>query len=83
MLLCGPRFLYAHCTTELCWLTRRAAFGPANLIDIELTVDFAEETTPEDIVTVVATRPLTSDEPWYAMEPGETIVFRDGVPVKS
>ena len=53
-------------------------FGEASLVDTELTVDFATETTPKDVVTVIATRPLTEGEPWTAMERGELIVFRDG-----
>ena len=52
-----------------------------HLIDTELTVDFAKETTPRDIVTVIATRPLTHHEPWQVMERGSIVVFRDGLPV--
>ncbi len=37
-------------------LTRRAPFGEARLIDTELTVDFAKETTPRDIVSDVRFR---------------------------
>jgi glutamine amidotransferase len=81
MLLCDSRFLYCYCSTNLTWLTRRAPFGEASLIDEELTVDFAKETTPRDIVTVIATRPLTHDEPWEVMAPGSLAVFRDGLPV--
>ena len=80
MLLCDARQLYCHCSTDLSWLTRRAPFGEASLIDTEMTVDFATETTPRDIVTVIATRPLTDHEPWRVMAPGSLIVFRDGLP---
>ena len=81
MLLCDSRFLYCYCGTKLTWLTRRAPFGEASLIDTELTVDFAKETTPRDIVTVIATRPLTDHESWEVMDPGSMVVFRDGLPV--
>ncbi len=81
MMLCDSRHLYCHCSTHLAWLTRRAPFGEAHLIDTEMSVDFAKETTPRDIVTVIATRPLTHGEPWIVMERGTTAVFRDGVPV--
>ena len=81
MLLCDSRYLYCYCSTNLTWLTRRAPFGEARLIDIELTVDFAKETTPRDIVTVIATKPLTDHEPWTTMAPGSLTVFRDGLPV--
>jgi glutamine amidotransferase len=79
MLLCDSRHLYCHCATHLSWLTRCAPFGPASLIDRELTVDFAKETTPKDIVTVIATRPLTEGEPWRIMAPGEMVVFHNGL----
>ncbi|MGI9384689.1 MAG: class II glutamine amidotransferase [Methyloligellaceae bacterium] len=79
MLLCDSRFLYCYCSTELTWLTRRAPFGKASLIDTEMTVDFRKETSPKDVVTVIATRPLTHDEPWQAMAPGSMALFRDGL----
>ncbi len=79
MMLSDARSLYCHCSTDLSWLTRRAPFGEASLIDAEMTVNFAQETTPNDIVTVIATRPLTHHEPWQAMARGSLIVFRDGL----
>ena len=80
MLLSDGRSLFCFCGKRLAWLTRRAPFGPATLIDEDLTVDFARETTPDDIVTVVATRPLTRDEAWTVMAPGDYVVFRAGDP---
>jgi glutamine amidotransferase len=81
MMLCDARYLYCHCSTDLTWLTRRAPFGKASLIDTELTIDFAKKTTPRDIVTVVTTRALTRHEPWQGMARGSMTVFRDGLPV--
>ena len=81
MMLSDSRSLYCYCSTDLHWLTRRAPFGEASLIDTELTVDFAKETTPRDIVTVIATRPLTHHEPWQAMARGALVVFHDGLPI--
>ena len=80
MLLCDSRDLYCYCSTNLSWLTRRAPFGPASLIDTDMTVDFAKETTRRDIVTVIATQPLTLHEPWIRMDHGGLVVFRDGLP---
>ncbi|MCW8916903.1 MAG: class II glutamine amidotransferase [Magnetovibrio sp.] len=71
--------LYAHCSTKLAWITRRAPFGTASLVDDELEVDFCKETTPKDVVTVLATRPLTSDEHWNIMKKGEFMVLKDGL----
>ncbi len=78
-MLSDSRTLYAYCSKRLCYLTRRAPFGPARLLDEDLEVDFAAETTPNDIVTVIATRPLTRDETWTKLERGAFLAFRDGL----
>jgi len=78
MLLCDSRYLYAYCSTNLHWITRRAPFGEAQLTDIEVSVNFSGETTPNDIVSVIATQPLTDNETWQAMQPGELLVFDQG-----
>jgi len=70
--------LYAHCSTKLCWITRRAPFGEARLIDAEMTVDFSHETTPHDVVTVIAYRALTENEHWHPMGHGAFAIFHDG-----
>jgi glutamine amidotransferase len=41
-------------------------------------VNFAEETGPDDCVTVVATGPLTSDEIWTVIKPGTLLALREG-----
>jgi glutamine amidotransferase len=81
MLLSDSRCLYCFGDTALVWLTRRAPFGPATLIDEDLTVDFSKETTPDDIVTVVATGPLTRDERWTAVARRTLVAFRDGAQI--
>ncbi|WP_104202397.1 class II glutamine amidotransferase [Billgrantia saliphila] len=78
MLLADGEFLYTYCSTKLAHITRRAPFGGAELSDAELTVNFAEHTTRDDIVSVIATEPLTSNEAWARMEPGELLVWRQG-----
>jgi glutamine amidotransferase len=78
MLLSDGRSLFCFCGTRLAWITRRSPFGPATLLDEDLTVDFAAETTPNDVVSVIATRPLTRDENWSAMASGDFLVFRQG-----
>jgi predicted glutamine amidotransferase len=78
MLLSDSRTLYAFCGKKLSCLTRRAPFGQASLIDDDRKVNFAEETGPNDCVTVVATGPLTSDETWTAIKPGALLALRDG-----
>ncbi|HBR97865.1 MAG TPA: class II glutamine amidotransferase [Gammaproteobacteria bacterium] len=78
MLLSNSRFLFAYCSTKLYWITRRAPFGEARLRDADVTIDFVRETTPNDIVTVVATEPLTDNETWHKILPGQLCVFEKG-----
>jgi len=79
-LLSDSRVLYVYCSNYMCWITRRAPFGEARLIDTGALVDFSELTTPKDVVTVIASRPLTDNEEWNKMEKGEFLVFKDGIP---
>jgi glutamine amidotransferase len=78
LLLSDSRSLYCYRSTNLVWLTRRAPFRAATLLDDDLTVDFAKHTTPSDVVTIVATRPLTKNEDWQPMPESILIAFRDG-----
>ena len=80
MLMTESTRLFTYCSSKLSWITRCAPFGTASLTDCEVTVDFCTETTPNDIVTVIATVPLTDNEQWNAIEQGELISFVDGVP---
>jgi predicted glutamine amidotransferase len=80
MLLSDGRYLYCYCSTHLVWLTRRAPFQAATLVDEDVTVDFCKETKPEDIVTMVATRPLTRDERWASLARRTLVAFRNGEP---
>lgn len=78
MLLSDGEYMLAYCTNNLHWITRKAPFGEASLIDKDVQVDFKQETTPNDIVTIVATRPLTDNESWIKMKEGEAILFKFG-----
>ena len=81
MLLSNGQALWAHGSTKLHWLVRQHPFRPAALRDEDLQVDFANLTTPQDRVAVIATEPLTSDEAWTAFAPGDLRVFVDGAPL--
>jgi glutamine amidotransferase len=70
--------LYARCATKLCYLVRKAPFKNATLADDDVAVNFAEVTTPNDRVAVIATAPLTRDETWTHGKPGELWIFRGG-----
>jgi glutamine amidotransferase len=64
---------------QLHWLVREHPFRSARAQpDEDLSVDFAALTTPSDRVAVVVTEPLTADERWNPLAPGELAVFRDG-----
>lgn len=70
--------LYTFCNTKLYWLTRQAPFVEAQLLDADMCVDFKKETSPTDVVTVIATEPLTSNEQWVKMVTDEFSVFHLG-----
>jgi len=78
MLLSDGEFVMTYCSNNLYWLTRRAPFGEARLLDEDVAIDFQSETTPNDVVTLIATRPLTGNEDWVRMAPGEFNLFRLG-----
>lgn len=83
MLLSNGEYLMTYCTNHLYWITRRAPFGKASLVDEDMTVNFKEETTPNDVVSVIATQPLTENEKWHRMKPGEYNLFYFGEVVES
>ena len=77
-LLSDGRSLYASCSTKLCYVARKAPFGPASLIDEDLEVDFSKETTPNDRVLILASTPLTRNETWTHVPANTTLVARKG-----
>lgn len=77
-LLSNGEALWAHASTHLCYVVRQHPFGSATLRDEDLSVNFAEHAAPGDRVAVVVTTPLTQDETWTPIVPGELKVFVDG-----
>lgn len=75
IIISDGQYVFAYCSTQLHYLTRRSPFGRAKLIDAEVEIDFKQETTQNDVVTVIATQPLTEDEPWYKMSPKQWQLF--------
>lgn len=80
-LLSDGEHFFAHCSTKLSYIVRQAPFAAAHLIDEDITVDFRELTTESDRVAVIATTPLTDNEVWTPINPGELLVFQDGLPL--
>ena len=83
LLLSNGDWLFTYCSTKMASITRRAPFGPARLKDADVIVDFESETTPNDIVSVIVTEPLTTDEVWDIYQPGEWRLWRKGEVVMS
>src|SRR6218665_410110 len=81
-MLSNGQALWAHCSTNLHYVERCHPFGRAKLQDEDMSLDFAPVTPPDDRVAIVVTEPLTQDEPWTAMAPGELRVFVDGQVVR-
>jgi predicted glutamine amidotransferase len=77
-MLSNGEFLLAHCSTRLHVLERKAPFAVAQLKDQDVAVDFSAMTTPSDRVAIVATLPLTDNENWRPIPPGQLWVFSQG-----
>ncbi len=82
-LLSNGNCLFAHASTRLSYIERRAPFRQAHLKDQDVTVDFSDVTTPDDRVAVIATQPLTDNEQWEEMPPGSLWYFAEGEAVLS
>ena len=80
LMLSDGSALFVHCSTKLHYVVRQHPFVTASLADEDVSVDFAELTTPSDRVAVIVTEPLTTNEAWTAFAPGEFKVFVDGMP---
>ena len=78
-LLSNGEALFAHCSTHLHYVTRQYPFTKAQLVDCELSIDFNDHNHLDDCITIIATKPLTSNENWVAFAPGELKVFHNGV----
>lgn len=82
-MLSNGEWLLVHCATQLHYIVRQAPFNTAHLVDDDVSVDFSTLTTAEDRVAVIATLPLTDNEVWTALAPGELLMLRDGAPLFS
>jgi glutamine amidotransferase len=82
-LLSNGEALWAHASTQLYYVVRQHPFGSATLRDEDLSVNFAEHAAPGDRVAVVVTAPLTTDEQWTPLAPGELRVFVGGAPQRA
>ena len=81
MMLSDGAALFVHCSTRLSYVVRQYPFLTAQLSDEDISVDFAQLTTPQDRVAIIVTEPLTTNERWTEFLPGELKVFVDGAPL--
>jgi glutamine amidotransferase len=72
------RALYARCGTRLHALMRQAPFAIAQLKDIDMNLNLAIRNQAENRMALIATDPLTCNEPWISFAPGEFRLFMAG-----
>ena len=77
-MLSNGDYLFAHASTLLHYIVRKAPFGEAHFLDDDVKVDFAAVTTPHDKVAVIATLPLTVNEQWSQLAVNELVMFHEG-----
>jgi predicted glutamine amidotransferase len=77
-LISNGHWLFATATSKLHWLTRRAPFRTATLVDPPIQVDFSALTTSDDVVTILSTEPLTTDEHWQPFQAGDSLLLQAG-----
>ncbi len=77
-LLSNGQALWAHASTKLTYVQRQHPFCTVQLKDKDVTVDLSELNGPEDRLVIVVTEPLTTNEVWVPMAPGELLAFVDG-----
>ena len=59
-------------------MQRKHPFATAHLVDHDLTLDLGAANGQRDRMVLVATEPLTRNEPWEPFAAGELPVFVDG-----
>ena len=80
-LLSDGEALYAFGATCLYGLQRQHPFPTAHLVDHDLTMDLGVANRADDRMVLVATEPLTRNEPWLPFEAGELRVYIAGTEV--
>ncbi len=79
-LLSNGQALWAHASTRLHYLVRQHPFTEVHLRDDDITMDLSEHNGPQDRLAIVVTEPLTTNEDWTALEPGQFMTFVEGCP---
>lgn len=77
MLLTDGEYLFAFCGKNLAWLKRESPFGRVEYSEGKGLHDLSEVYDEGDVVTLVATEPLT-DELWNKLSVNEYALFKNG-----
>ena len=77
-ILSNGELMFAHCSTELHYLVREYPFSVAQLVDCDVSIDFSKHNHLDDRIAVIATQPLTSNEAWQRLAPGQLKLFVAG-----
>ncbi len=82
-LLSNGQALWAHASTKadsqrLYYAERKHPFAHATLSDEDVSVNFADHTSPSDKVAVVVSATLTTIESWTSLASGALLVFVGG-----
>jgi glutamine amidotransferase len=80
-LMSNGQALWAHASTKLHYVVRQHPFSEVQLKDEDMSVDLSQLNSPQDRQVIIVTEPLTHNERWVAMAPGELILFMDGQPL--
>lgn len=82
-LLSDSRYLYAYSDNNLCWVTRKYPFKETQFLNTKKTIDLGQYMLKDDVITIVASSPLTKNEEWNVMQKGDFQVFKHGLPEAS
>jgi predicted glutamine amidotransferase len=77
-LLSNGQSMFAHCSTRLWYLVRQWPFSNAQLVDADLSMDFAQTNTSNDCLCIIATQPLTRNEDWQQLDAGQLLWIEGG-----
>lgn len=90
LLTCGPHVLWVYSWPgkrpgSKVWngLWYKVSSSDIDLCDDDYVVDISVQGTGNDQLCVVATKPLTDDERWVELQPGELILLDEGLPYVS
>lgn len=81
-LLSNGQALWAHASTKLHYLVRQHPFSEIHLRDEDVKVDLSQLNCPDDRLAIVVTEPLTHNERWIQLQPGQLMTFVEGVPLE-